>query len=99
MKQYKATVFLNPGKISFVMPKDKSIAIPMLETGLSTDKDFILEYVKELYRQGIICAYRLSYCLGDRTDCFYMDSNVVYFSEELKDTPRIAGFIEENYKK
>ncbi len=99
MKQYKATVFLNPGKINFVMPKDQSIAIPMLETGLSTDKDFVLEYVKELHRQGIICAYRISYCLDDKINNFYMDSDVVYFSEEHKSIPRVPGFIRENYKK
>jgi len=46
-------------------------------------------------------SYKLSlhYQVEYKINNFYMDSDVVYLSEEHKTIPRVAGFIEEDYKK
>ncbi len=67
---------------------DGSSAVPALQTKSFLEKKPVLDFVRALYDQGLICSYRMLYSPNGEEDNYYNDEEVVYL-----DNARVVSII------
>lgn len=74
-ERYKAFVCLT----SEIPNEQGGFSVPVLETGETTDKAALLNYIKKLTDNKVIQAFRVAYSVGES---WYFDNEVTYLREE-----------------
>lgn len=77
--KYKAVVYLSKE----IKDSKSNSGLPVLFTTESESRDSVLNFVKKLYEQELIIAYRMMYLAGEGKT-WYNDSDIVYLPENYK---------------